>query len=512
MSNRKYIQLRYPEIKALVVASNNDIDILTGIQHELSFRSTKHAIKLHESVTERIDELGSQDHTSFSKTNQGNISWGNTTASAEVSQNKENKRVKSDLTIVNTQNPNGSIESANKYEQISLFLTPEEEIQRISRTNQSIKAFDKNDFRDIGVLSGVPAKRVFNKSDEVKLQIKSSDSIIKKYRVALEALIAEIKSEHGGSQKIQIYDGKPIGLPGAINAYEFSFDVEAEVFEGAAFAAYINKERIDGKIVAIHGKALILSFSKPITQTALNECTITIDRTAFLEILKDRYQELEEGKSKINFNNTLADDMLNSTYKEIRIDSSHQSHIRKAEPNINDEQMKAALYGLSNPVTYLWGPPGTGKSTTITALVDRTFHLGKRVLIVSNTNQAVDQVLQMLLKKVDINSRIKTALDDGKIIRIGKIYKTEELSRFIDSITLEGIVKRKSTSLISERAKLQQQIELIKNELKSDYEIIETYNEISLLQISKKELNDELSSLKEHLNNVNSSLLNVSGQ
>ena len=153
MSSRKYIQLRYAEIKALVDASNNDIDTLTGIQHELSFRTTKHAIKLLESVTERIDELGSQDHTSFSNTNEDNISWGNTTISAEVAQNKENKRVKSDLTSVNTRKSNSSIESANEYEQISLF--PDEEIQKNTSSKkrgdtQAIKAFNKNDFRDIG--------------------------------------------------------------------------------------------------------------------------------------------------------------------------------------------------------------------------------------------------------------------------------------------------------------------------------------------------------------------------
>ncbi len=59
---------------------------------------------------------------------------------------------------------------------------------------------------------------------------------------------------------------------------------------------------------------------------------------------------------------------------------------------LNSEQRQAVLQGLSNPLTVITGPPGTGKSQVVTSLLINAAWLGKTVLFASKNNKAVDVV------------------------------------------------------------------------------------------------------------------------
>ncbi len=59
---------------------------------------------------------------------------------------------------------------------------------------------------------------------------------------------------------------------------------------------------------------------------------------------------------------------------------------------LNSEQRQALLQGLSNPLTVITGPPGTGKSQVVTSLLINAGWLGKTVLFASKNNKAVDVV------------------------------------------------------------------------------------------------------------------------
>ena len=62
-------------------------------------------------------------------------------------------------------------------------------------------------------------------------------------------------------------------------------------------------------------------------------------------------------------------------------------------------QADAIRQGLSDaPVLLLKGPPGTGKTTVIVELIRQAVRQGKRVLLTSQTHQAVDNVLERLHK------------------------------------------------------------------------------------------------------------------
>lgn len=63
---------------------------------------------------------------------------------------------------------------------------------------------------------------------------------------------------------------------------------------------------------------------------------------------------------------------------------------------LNEDQLRAAESVLTRPVTWIWGPPGTGKSTTLAAAVSALVQHGRRVLVVAPSNVSADVFLAAL--------------------------------------------------------------------------------------------------------------------
>ena len=83
-------------------------------------------------------------------------------------------------------------------------------------------------------------------------------------------------------------------------------------------------------------------------------------------------------------------------------------------PTLSDEQNQALKVVLSEPLSYVWGPPGTGKTQKV--LFEAILHYmrqGKRVAVVTTTNNALEQVLITLIKQFDT-----LGLDRSSILRL----------------------------------------------------------------------------------------------
>jgi hypothetical protein len=120
--------------------------------------------------------------------------------------------------------------------------------------------------------------------------------------------------------------------------------------------------------------------------------------------------------------------------------------------------LHSASKALSNEIFYLWGPPGTGKTFTLSSVSGLLFDAGKKTLICSNTNQAVDQVLYALCNALGPHH---PAMEAGQIVRIGKIA-FEELTRHYHAyVTLDGITERKSADLKRRKEQLESEVERI---------------------------------------------------
>ena len=131
---------------------------------------------------------------------------------------------------------------------------------------------------------------------------------------------------------------------------------------------------------------------------------------------------------------------------------------------LNSDQHEFIMKALGHDISFLWGPPGTGKTKCLSSLISVFYDIPERTIIGSNTNQAVDQVLLKLCRDLVANGR-RSELEDGKIIRVGQIQNGELFSEFGDLINLKKITERKSQKIQLEIIQKETQIAEVSLEL-----------------------------------------------
>jgi hypothetical protein len=88
---------------------------------------------------------------------------------------------------------------------------------------------------------------------------------------------------------------------------------------------------------------------------------------------------------------------------------------------LNEGQVNALAHKRANAVTVVWGPPGTGKSQLIVAMMEDALASGQTVCLVATTNKAVDAVAEKILKSKHQWTRVEAALAAEQITRYGQI-------------------------------------------------------------------------------------------
>ncbi|XP_014256899.1 DNA replication ATP-dependent helicase/nuclease DNA2 [Cimex lectularius] len=115
---------------------------------------------------------------------------------------------------------------------------------------------------------------------------------------------------------------------------------------------------------------------------------------------------------------------------------------------LNREQCRAVLQALAaERYILVKGMAGTGKSTTLRALITLLHSLGKRVLLTAYTHSAVDNILERLVDTVPVlrigpDHRIKTSLRDhceSSLIRNMEGITVEKLEKAFQSYQVVGV-------------------------------------------------------------------------
>ena len=162
-------------------------------------------------------------------------------------------------------------------------------------------------------------------------------------------------------------------------------------------------------------------------------------------------------------------------------------------------QTRAILNAIHRePLTVIQGPPGTGKTTVITEIVFQILHKkpDAKILITSQTNDAVDNVLDNLLKK------------DIQVVRLSGIRKPKES---LQKHTLERKIEGWKEEV---RKKTQKNWDDFKNNFKNEiekdflpiFEILTSNKEWKIKKIQIAKIIDRIDNLnitKEAFNNIN---------
>lgn len=88
---------------------------------------------------------------------------------------------------------------------------------------------------------------------------------------------------------------------------------------------------------------------------------------------------------------------------------------------LTKEQARCVGFCARNPVTMIWGPPGTGKSVTLCGILGHALSMNLRVLILATANDALDSIAEKVYKIYTKGSdpNITRLVDEKRVTRYG---------------------------------------------------------------------------------------------
>lgn len=185
------------------------------------------------------------------------------------------------------------------------------------------------------------------------------------------------------------------------------FEAQGEIgaAEGTPASLIIKNQPFKVEIVSVFGSVVTLSMPSDAPVTA--EATLRMDLSWLLTEQSKRLNELVQGGPGFHAVAALAA----VTPPEPGTPASLTKPV--GPTGLNQGQRAAVQIALDPGLTWLWGPPGTGKTTTIAALIAELCARKQRVLLAAPTNAALDVAIQAVLRRLP-------TLTDGGLARIGQ--------------------------------------------------------------------------------------------
>jgi hypothetical protein len=461
MSNRPYFKYTGDQIRQVFEDNQNNLEVLKQVFAELQHRSTPKMKVLRSKVEERIETLAGCSRNTKTETSLKNNSPKYESHLSQASKQEQKTLFGNDnKTQRETGKATRSATAKAEAEDNSNNKMAKEEPIREPRMGK---------MRKPGKLDGVPTKRQFDLKDDVKLEFRKDAPLVERYEAGVKALVAEMRRKKTAFKQIILENGMQVKLDGKENGYQFPYNEDnedAELFEGAAVIAVVGGTQSEGRIVAFLGNQIVISLQDDFGP-CIAACIVRIDNTAMLEALRNRLEKIAK-KEVTTFNAKLAESVIFNIGNELAPAFVSEEYVKK----LNTFQEEAIAKILSNEIFYLWGPPGTGKTVTLSALCLVLIQGSKRILLCSNTNKAVDQVLLKLCKRF---GRQHPAVEEGQIVRVGQIVDSELKQNWAEQITVDGIVERKSRTLLVRKEELEAQIEQINSSVARATELMKAF-------------------------------------
>ncbi len=250
-----------------------------------------------------------------------------------------------------------------------------------------------------------------------------------------------------------------------------------------------------------------IQVAKPDIQTSKN-LYVSVSTNVYVslfdksdEALLNDYEDIlnaPEGSSLMNGFQVLIEDFIHKNPESIQgpiadewdEKSVDERLVYKSPIPLNSEQQQilSAINNDKCKYVLVEGPPGTGKSHTITAIVFDTILKDKSVLVLSDKKEALDVV-----EKNIVNTLNKVRVDEkflNPLLRLGKTGNT--YSQLLTQSSIDGITEQFRV-VRKKYPNLNEQIDAAISALRSGVEgQVKAYEQISLADVN------ELASLKKH--------------
>lgn len=333
---------------------------------------------------------------------------------------------------------------------------------------------------------------------------------LSEFREALEEEIKEIKKS--GQVSISLSKGRKIE-----NGIDFQYCFKVEYYSNipadTPCKLIVSNEQFDVTVISFDEDNIII-MSKVALPENIEAARLENGSTVLMERL---IKCIEDNADKKNIYGT---NMLSQEYVAKKIFPYDYRDIVYGDKN-NEKQNEAIFKAVTNDITYIWGPPGTGKTSVIGQIVKNLWGRHRSVLIVSHTNTAVDGAIQKIDKEIRSCGWYKDEMM-YPILRIGNAA-----TKLPDSTTIETHIKKLGHELYEQKEKLEniqaeKQKQLIKisdiiikdNWRKENklYLIKEILEDISNLEKYRYELEKEIRDINVEIKNKQNNNLNYDYQ
>lgn len=285
--------------------------------------------------------------------------------------------------------------------------------------------------------------------------IMSPQQMLSEMDKALEIEI-EAKEKSGNSRPHIAVDGQPCGDLNGFYLYQYSLNEPWTPEDDTPVEVQIQSNLpVNATIVSSTGTVITIATREPLPPEALKQIILLDDSIKLTKRLREALQNNHEGDSKLG----------------LKVFGHQQSYCGEAASSIpstvfepNESQRKAINTSLGSEVTYIIGPPGTGKTVTLAAIAFEHLTSERTVLIASHTNIAVDNAIKQLADLCR-KAGMDNILREGKVLRYGATQLPELKKTEYEDISISAIAKRRSVHLYQQKEQLETSLHAFEEDL-----------------------------------------------
>lgn len=305
----------------------------------------------------------------------------------------------------------------------------------------------------------------------------------------IEALRLEVaKLKERGTTQLQIRGGERIGSTGGHFLYRFPLTEELRLRDETPLRVDCDRVEVDGFVVSVANGYIIIALEDDLGPK-IPSARLSTDDSFLTEILRQKIEEVESGTAR--FNHELANSVIGIGPVTCGLKSPDPKVFLNAD--LNDHKKHAISLAFGSTTCFIWGPPGTGKTTTLAHIVESHYRANRSILIVSNTNVAVDTALERIAGRLEKEPEFY----EGAVLRHGPMAKEELKKKYGAYVGLDQVVERLGADLEREKQEIENELLAIDRQAVPLREAAQQLVQFEVLQKESAQVRRSLDAAKE---------------
>lgn len=293
------------------------------------------------------------------------------------------------------------------------------------------------------------------------------------YITALNQELAYLRDK--GGKRYKVTNGRRLTQNSNEIVYSFETDIELYLPDAAPVRLELGQHKVQGEVLVNDKFELIITVGEDLGER-VPIAYLSCEPWKLLEGLAIRLREAKERNPS-----GLQEKLMNEGPTLWKPFGSHE---------LLKGSKIAKNHGFTEPITMIWGPPGTGKTQTLAEIAIMHMLKGRRVAILSHSNVSVDGAIKRIISLVEKNNK-NSLLEQGKILRYG--YVREEILANHPYGTAFNYALQKFPKLKEEKETLEERKALLLGEGKHlSKERVENEKKLQNIRLKLKEAEKEV--------------------